>query len=93
MDQKIPPEILDRQELALISQPEMSITLAYGGPCISFNSVYGNLIHRLSSHDNYAINGDSVGLAKIDRFSRMQGWIWVGRKSETGYAALQLKVP
>src|SRR5271155_1087260 len=69
MDQKIPPEILNRQKLALIGQAKMRITLAYRGPCISFNGVYASLVHRLSSHDNYAINGECGSLVKIDRFS------------------------
>jgi hypothetical protein len=73
MEQKIPPEILQRQELTLIGQVEMHLTLAYGGPCIPLNRVYASLIHRLRPHDNHASNGDSVRLVKIDRFSNV-GW-------------------
>jgi hypothetical protein len=47
MDQKIPPEILNREELALVGEAEMRITLLYGGPCISFHGVYASLVHRL----------------------------------------------
>jgi hypothetical protein len=48
MDQKIPPEILNRQEPALVGQAEMHITLPYDGPRISFNGVFANLGHRLT---------------------------------------------
>ncbi len=47
MDQKIPPEILDRKELALVGQAEMHITVPYDGPRISFNDVYASLVHKI----------------------------------------------
>jgi hypothetical protein len=68
MNQKIPPEILSRQELALVGQAEVRTTLPYGGPCISFNSVFASLIHRLRPHDNHAINGEFGSLVKNARF-------------------------
>ena len=73
MEQKIPPEILQRQELTLIGQVEMHLTLAHGGPCISFNRVYASLIHKLRPNDNHASNGDAASLVKIDRSSNV-GW-------------------
>jgi hypothetical protein len=53
MDQKIPAEILNRKEHALVSQAEMHITVPYDGPCFSFNDVYASFVHRLSPLNRY----------------------------------------
>jgi hypothetical protein len=66
MNQKIPPEILSGQELALISQAELHITFPYGGPCISVNGVHARLVHKLP-HDIDVINGEFGSLVKSDR--------------------------
>jgi hypothetical protein len=67
-DQKITPEILNRQELALIGQAELHITFSYGGPCISFNGVRARFVHKLP-HDTHFINRELGSLIKIARFS------------------------
>src|ERR1700733_566701 len=46
MDQKIPPEILKRQELPFVGQAEVPFTSPYSGPCILFNDVNARLVHR-----------------------------------------------
>lgn len=48
MNEKIPPEILNRKEHALVGQAEMPLTVLFDGPCISFNDVYPSAVHRLS---------------------------------------------
>jgi hypothetical protein len=46
MNQKIPPEVLDWKEYALVRHSEAHLTMAGDGPCISFNDVHTNFVHR-----------------------------------------------
>jgi hypothetical protein len=68
-DQKIPPEILHRQELALVGQAEMGFTFPDRGPRVSFDGVDSSLVRRLDPHDDHVINGEIGSLVKTARFS------------------------
>jgi hypothetical protein len=64
MNQKIPPEILNRKEHTLVGQAEMQVTVPFDRPCISFNGVCARFVHKLP-HDIDAINGEFGDLFKI----------------------------
>src|SRR5450755_1030259 len=69
MDQKISPDILNRKEPALVGQAETHLTSVRDGPCVLFNGVVANLVHRLGlPYDNHVINGEFSSLIKNARF-------------------------